>query len=177
MFSFWRSSVAEFSETEYIFQRLTAVGYQEGQSATENAQKMAEQIKIPERLPEQSVNRGRFGKPVDVLFPSWCSHGVVGFQRRCLPEQVSAEASSSKKKIKNPPAVFSLRIEHSPDWFNYAHSDIYTEKNGSRLKPNAKIGRSARKLMREHIASDTSTQMIHEPIPKRFAWLRRRLGL
>ena len=178
MFSRGRSVTAEFSEAEYLFQRLANIGYQEGESATENAQKISEQIRTGIRFPEQSVNRGRFGKPVDVLFPSWCNEGVFGDVRRCLSEQLSAEASSSNKK--NAPAVWSFRIEHSPYWCNYAHSNIYVEKNGARLghDDSRKVSPFAKKRLREEIANDKSTQIFHKAIPgKWFAWFRRRVGL
>ena len=168
MFRWRRQPLQEFPPEEYLFQRWPELGYDEGD--TSSPERLRQRLSELIRVDEQSVNRERFGRAVDVLFPDWCTWGVFGYTRGALPSAVPI------KETKRRNAEWSMAVEHEPDWYNYAHSNVYVIKNGGRVR---RASDAARKALRERIASNRSTRLFRSPSPgvsKLLAWLRCRLG-
>jgi len=71
---------------------------------------------------KQSVNRGDFSEPEDVLFSETGRYnglGVVGFSVADIPERVD--------QPQGPGYVFFMR--HEPEDNNYSHSEIWSDQD------------------------------------------------
>lgn len=96
------------------------------------------------RLPIQSANRSKYGKPEWVLLPSYVDDSVGAVE----VEHVRIEGTSKGS------VHYELRVEHVPEENNYAHSEIRTYKKGVQLGNNEKnkINYGLRQELRRRIA-------------------------
>jgi hypothetical protein len=77
------------------------------------------------RFPDQSVNRERFSKVSDVLFPDsssesrgWIHWGVARVQVRDVPDEISSAGG----------VRCTFTVEHDPEEDNFAHSELRVYK-------------------------------------------------
>jgi hypothetical protein len=103
------------------------------------------------RFPDQSVNRQKYGKPLDVLVPlprklagsgrsrEWLYHGVAAFPVGCVP----AYLEDSRGEV-----ICDFRVEHDPLEYNYAHAEIRAFIKGERLPDKKGVSPSDRKKFR-----------------------------
>lgn len=173
MFRWGRDPEPNFNPKEYLFQRFSDdVGYEKRTTDTSIKQTVSERI----RWAEQSVNRSRFGKPIDTLFPGWCDHGVFGYAAEGLPRNIIGGGRGKNQ----PGPIWDFEVEHNPLVENYGHSNVYARKDRSRVdrSKQSSVSALAKKTAREAIASHPSLRIFRYPtIGERFAWVRRRLGL
>lgn len=82
----------------------------------DNQRLFPDQIKF---YPDQSVNRGKYSEPEDVLHPNYLDFGIARFQVQHVPLELSSDGEVN----------YQWTIEHQPEELNYAHSEIWTHKN------------------------------------------------
>ncbi len=73
-------------------------------------------------MPVQSVNRGAFSEPEDVLLPDKPSRGIAYFLIKDIPPP--------KQGKDHPGKLFALVTQHMPEEDNYSHSEIHASVNG-----------------------------------------------
>jgi hypothetical protein len=98
------------------------------------------------RLPEDSVNRGKYSEPGDVLFPKYFHLGVVQFPVSAIP------ASRSFTNQQRMTREYALNVEHKPDYDNYAHSNIIAFRDRARAKDSGEIPKTLKSEFRQLIA-------------------------
>jgi hypothetical protein len=76
------------------------------------------------KFPSWSVNREKYRRPADVLFPSWPDWGVAAFTVADVPAELRSEGG----------ALFQFSVEHVPLEGNYAHSELRASKDGNPAK-------------------------------------------
>jgi hypothetical protein len=172
MFSWRRGVDALFNQDEFFFWRLKDFGYNDPSLPPET---LALQIVFEQfSFPDQSVNRSKYSRPTDVLFPRWTTWGVLEF-----PFRVAAQAfvfpTNSRKG--NPSVNYRFQPTHAPEAGNYAHTEIWVFKDGVRVprREKSKIVPQARRKYREALVSEAV--VVRNPTPsERFSWFKRRLG-
>lgn len=111
MYARGREAVPDFDAVELLYLRYSREHLLQGQ-LTPDA--------IRSQL-RQSVNRGGFSEPEDVLFSAtgvYDGLGVVEFQVRDIPPRVEQPAG--------PPYIFFM--SHEPEEDNYSHSEIWCDQ-------------------------------------------------
>lgn len=83
-------------------------------------------------FPAFSVNREKFSEPNDVLLKNYLDWGIAAFKVEDIPDDTETEQNDDSH------TVYSFKAVHCPEDFNYAHSEVHTERNGS-YKENIKI--------------------------------------
>lgn len=118
---------------------------------------------IPARIQYEnvSVNWSRYSKPWDVVFEH-PGEGIVRFVVRDLPEELPKELPPAAKEGKKQPPVkvHCFRPAHQPLEYNYAHSEIWTFKEGERIT-KVSLPVTVKKEFRQ-IMSDRSL-ILHQP--------------
>ena len=166
MFQRERSPKQDFRPDEELYYRYKddGVGINEDEGTLE--QRAEAYLSENFRLPDQSVNRGRFSSPVDVLFPDWCTEGVLAFCVRAIPRSVGAGQHK-----------FEFFPKHDPHRDNYGHSIIVVRKNGKVVAHNdqKRIKPKARKEVREAVAQHATIRVppSRGKLPV-LVWFRRR---
>lgn len=176
-----RATVPQFDGEEMLHMRHTLhpdYGYTDGNSVDDRMQRLVEQI----RLQEQSVNRGKFSRPIDVLFPGYCQCGILSYSVaavRCPPISVNGQ--------KGVRYEWRWDVEHAPQEDNYAHSNTYairtTLRGDARLdEPKVKPESStAKTAVRERIVQHPSfveTRPAKPDSKDGLCWIiKRRLGI
>jgi hypothetical protein len=105
-----REVVPTFEPTEYLYLRYSAQNFLDGQ---------LEPTAIRSQL-KQSVNRGSFSEPQDVLFSESGEYnglGVVEFRVSDIPQRVEQP---------NGP-TYAFFMQHEPEEESYAHSEIWSD--------------------------------------------------
>ena len=105
-----REAVPGFAGEELLYLRYMSQHFIQGQLLPQG---IRSQLK-------QSVNRGRFSEPQDVLFSETGEYnglGVVQFKVADIPEKVA--------QPHGPAYVFLMR--HEPEDENYSHSEIWSD--------------------------------------------------
>lgn len=74
-------------------------------------------------LPIQSVNRGLYSNPQDVLLPNHQNAGIAAFPVQAIP--------MPKQHPQNAAQVYSLAVLHVPEQDNFSHSEIHGLLNGN----------------------------------------------
>ena len=167
-----RAPDRSFDPDESLYLRVEDKGYNEDVIPLE-ALSLAI-LKENFRLPDQSANRGAYGKPVDVLFPNFTDWGVMRFPHRVagvvLPHKVT-----QKKKVEN--IEFRFQPTHDPKHNNYAHCEIVVFRNGERVSHDDrnKIAPNIKLSYRERIARRATIVRLPSP-SERLSWLKRRMG-
>lgn len=80
------------------------------------------------RFPDFSVNRGRFSRPIDVLFPNWIDWGIAEFKVSAIPSPLRSDDEKDERE-------FCFKAYHDPidtthpayteqQFENYAHTEI-----------------------------------------------------
>jgi len=97
------------------------------------------------RFPVQSVNRGKFSLPADVILPNadpkskgWYLLGVAVLRVGDLP---TIEDGQGKP--------YKFVVQHSPDFDNYAHSELLAQVAGQQKATSQAV----KKKYRLHVAS------------------------
>jgi len=98
------------------------------------------------RLPEDSVNRGKYSEPGDVLFPDYFHLGVAEFLVSRIPAPRSFTNQQGETKD------YELKVEHDPQEDNYAHSEVRAFRERSRVTRSDKIPVTVRSEFRQLIA-------------------------
>ena len=108
------------------------------------------------RLPEDSVNRGKYSEPADVLYPDCFHLGVAEFPVSGIPAPRSFTDQAGETR------EFRLRAEHDPYEDNYAHSEVRAFREGTRVKRTGKIPVTIKAEFRQLIAE---AMTIRIPVP------------
>lgn len=98
------------------------------------------------RFPDQSVNRQKHSKPLDVLLPEpsdkstkkriyW---GVFKFPVHAVLPSIEQDGE----------VICTFRVEHDPTEHNYAHSEIRVYREGQRITKKKVISKERRKQYR-----------------------------
>ena len=120
-----REVVSSFEPTECLYLRYSAQTFLDGQ---------LEPAAIRSQL-KQSVNRGGFSEPEDVLFSESGEYnglGVVEFRVSDIPQRVD--------QSNGPNYVFFM--QHEPEEENYAHSEIWSDhypRTGTFRRPSRTV--------------------------------------
>ena len=85
------------------------------------------------RLPEASVNRGKYSLPEDVLYPNYFHLGVAEFPVSAIPAPLDFKDQQGSTKR------YELTIQHDPQEDNYAHSELRAFRDGLRVVHSGKI--------------------------------------
>ena len=93
------------------------------------------------RLPEDSVNRGKYSEPTDVLYPNYFHLGVAQFCVDAVPGPRYFEGRE-----------YNLVPEHDPEKDNYAHSEIRAYRQGERVVHTGKIPKLIKAEFRQLLA-------------------------
>jgi hypothetical protein len=96
----------QFSPSEALYYRMSVVG---------PVGSRPEGIDI--RLPEDSVNRGKYSEPGDVLYPNYFHLGVAEFPVSAIPGPRPFTDQQGETR------TYALTVEHDPKDDNYAHSE------------------------------------------------------
>ena len=148
MYSRGRTADAEFNPTELLFFRFAA----------ENMDDTGEFRLAAIRFPDQSVNREKYSRPLDVLIPDprrvdtagrsrkWLCCGVAAFPVGCVPTRLENERSEENCDV---------RVEHDPIEYDYAHSEIRAFLNNKRLLDKKGVSPSVRKEFRMRLFEHT----------------------
>ena len=102
-----------------------------------------------------SVNWSKYSKPWDVIFDH-PEYGIARFIVRDLPVELPRDVPVGAKA----PLAHSFFPSHVPEKENYAHSEIWTWRDGNRM-PKAKLPELVKKEFRQ-IMSDRSL-VLHQP--------------
>jgi hypothetical protein len=135
-----REIVPEFSGTECLYLRYSAQHFQMDQLGPEA---------IRSQL-QQSVNRGLFSEPEDVLFSETGEYnglGVVEFNVQDIPQSVDQPAGPS----------FVFFVMHIPEETNYSHSEIWsdhTPRSGDFRRPSKTVSMKFRISLSRLIGRD-----------------------
>ena len=105
------------------------------------------------RLPDQSVNREKYGPADWLLLPRgrYPGHAVVAFPVSDLPSDIQ----------NNIGVPFAVRPEHIPLEENYPHSVLRVLKSGEPLRHDYKISTNLKRRLRDRIAC--SAVLVIEP--------------
>jgi hypothetical protein len=101
-----------FSPQELLFRRYSSEHWVDGKF-----------VAVGFKFPKQSVNRERFSQPEDVLFSDsgeFNGWGVLEFHVSDVPLHISFAQG-----------LVSFFVKHSPYDDNYAHSEIWSDKDNS----------------------------------------------
>jgi len=98
------------------------------------------------RLPEDSVNRGKYSEPGDVLFPNYFHLGVAEFPVSKIPTPRSF--TDQQGNVKD----YELKVEHDPKEENYAHSEVRAFRERLRVTHSGKIPITVKSEFRQLIA-------------------------
>ncbi len=98
------------------------------------------------RFPDQSVNRQKHSKPLDVLLPEPCNEnskewiywGVFQFPIHAVLPCIEDGGE----------VICTFRVEHDPIEHNYAHSEIRVYREGQRIRDKKVITKEHRKQYR-----------------------------
>lgn len=100
--------------------------------------------------PDQSVNRGKYSEPEDVLHPNYLDFGIARFQ----VQHVQLELSSGGE------INYQWTIEHKPEENNYAHSEIWTYKDKQHIT-DSKLPTGIKKQFRQMLSE--RAEVIKQP--------------
>jgi hypothetical protein len=120
-----RPVVPHFDSHELLYLRFGLDDFVDGQLVTAAL-----------RIPGQSVNRGSFSSPEDVLFHpegDYNGLGAVEFKVEDIPVTVVGEQDST----------FMFFMQHVPLEENYSHSEVWSDKppgTGDCRKPSRSVG-------------------------------------
>ena len=93
-------------------------------------------------IPDQSFIRGQFGYPGDLRYPDYFDWGVLA-----LPAiAVRVDLLSGD----DPPREYRFGLLHTPDWNNYAHSEVQL---CVAQEPASEVTRKVRNDFRAHLKS------------------------
>ena len=109
-----REVVPEFAATEMLYMRYSAEQFLEDHLSP---------AAIRSQL-QQSVNRGSFSEPEDVLFSETGAYnglGAVGFPVSAIPDKVDQPDGPS----------YTFSVQHQPEELNYSHSEIWSDQDPS----------------------------------------------
>jgi len=109
-----REVVPEFAASEMLYMRYSAEQFLEDHL---NPAAIRSQLK-------QSVNRGRFSEPEDVLFSETGEYnglGAVEFPVSAIPDKVDQPDGPS----------YTFSVQHQPEELNYSHSEIWSDQDPS----------------------------------------------
>lgn len=163
MFRWGRRKDTSFSQDEDLYWRFTEVGYNE--HALTRLQWLVAILRAQFRLPDQSVNRSKYSRPFDVLFPDHCDLGVLSFRVSTIPSHFAPDS-----------VRYGFTVEHVPLWCNYSHSEIWVYKNQTRMPHNQKLGaRTVKHHFFKSVAASARVER-HPTLGEALAWLKRRLG-
>src|SRR3954447_12309055 len=98
------------------------------------------------RIPEDSVNRGKYSEPDDVLYPSYFSLGIATFKVSAIP---SPKIFTDDQGITRE---YSLKVEHDPYEDNYAHSEVRAFREDVRVQHSSKIPKTIKSVFRQLMA-------------------------
>jgi hypothetical protein len=98
------------------------------------------------RLPEDSVNRGKYSEAADVLYPNYFHLGVAVFPVSAVP------GPRPFKDQQGDTRVYALTVEHDPEDDNYAHSEVRSYREGVRVEHSGKIPKVLKSEFRQLIA-------------------------
>jgi hypothetical protein len=110
------------------------------------------------RLPEDSVNRGKYSEPNDVLFPNYFHLGVAQFPVSGIPAPRSFTDQLGTTR------EFHLKVEHDPWEDNYSHSEVRAFREGTRVTHTSKIPVTVKAEFRQLIAE---AMVIRVAVPAR----------
>lgn len=131
--------VNDFDPDELLYRRFPIKG-NDGNPLYNPVTKKLTHDAFPLRC--DSVNRGRYSKPEDVLYDikegnHYLNWGICSF----TVEQ--AESISCTVKVKDNDDIYTIQIKHRPEECMYPHSEITIFKNGEKVP---KISPSSAKL-------------------------------
>jgi len=133
MYKLDRGVVPDFAVAELLFLRYMSQHFVQGELLPAG---IRSQLK-------QSVNRGSFSEPEDVLFSETGEYdglGVVEFKVADIPERV--------EQPQGPTYIFFMR--HEPEDENYSHSEIWSDheaRTGGFRAPSRTVSLSFRILL------------------------------
>jgi hypothetical protein len=133
MYKLDRGVVPDFAVAELLFLRYMSQHFVQGELLPAG---IRSQLK-------QSVNRGSFSEPEDVLFSETGEYdglGVVEFMVADIPERV--------EQPQGPTYIFFMR--HEPEDENYSHSEIWSDheaRTGGFRAPSRTVSLSFRILL------------------------------
>lgn len=111
-----RAADPDFAQVEHLYRRCLATEQDPGD---------------PERLfpdqisfyPDWSVNREKFSRPEDVLYPGFLNWGIAAFQVQDIPAPYQTEGN----------VTYHWTAQHVPLEDNYPHTEVWTHKNNFHL--------------------------------------------
>ena len=130
-----RAVDAEFLPSELLYYRISVLG---------PIGSCPEGVDI--RLPENSVNRGKYSEPRDILFPNYFHLGVAEFPVSKIPAPRTVTDQQGKTR------VYELKVEHDPMEDNYAHSEVRAFREHLRVTHTGKIPVDLKSEFRQLIA-------------------------
>lgn len=99
---------------------------------------------------DQSVNRGKYSDPADVLLPHWPDWGIALLEVRDVPKELQSTIT------------YRIRVEHDPLEDNYAHTEIRAYKGD----PEARIMKiRSTQVKKEFRTRLSNLARIHSPPP------------
>lgn len=107
------------------------------------------------RFPDISVNREKFGQPLDVLFPNFFNNGIFAFKAKDIPTPICLSIDNK----------YEFCVFHRPLEDNYPHCEIISYKNNLQLSPTKKIGKTVKAKFR-HILGE-KLEIIKQPDGKK----------
>src|SRR5690606_30611039 len=94
------------------------------------------------RFPDQSVNRSKYSRPLDVLWPTFADWGVLSFPGSAVPASLIAGDGQR----------LQCRVADVPLRDNYSHSGIWVLLQDARLPAGKKPTAQVRRDFRQHVA-------------------------
>jgi hypothetical protein len=137
-----RPLVPDFKSDERLYLRIVKANY-----AGDRLQQGAFD------MPVQSVNRGMFSEPEDVLLPDKQKRGIAYFLVEHIPKPTVSRD--------HPGKIFALVVKHAPEEDNYAHSEIHASINGT-LADKKSIPSYIRKQFRTDIFLQATVHKVPE---------------
>lgn len=168
MFRWFRSLESRFEGAEDLYYRFLDVGRTTHELSDQ--QLLIAVATEQFRLPNLSVNRALFSRPLDVLFAQYCQWGVMVFAVKHIPNQLPF------KPTLYGPAIVKFGPVHEPLAANYAHTAIGVwGQNGKKFGNDKKVNKDVAEEFQDTLGD--RARLIRKPSPgERFAWLKRRLG-
>lgn len=136
MYRRWRREDQSFHPSENLYMRFEDHGLSISAQEPTATQIIREQI----RTLDQSVNRSKYSRPEDVLFPRNFSWGILAFPVCDVPNNLLSGTGIS----------IEFKVTHVPLWNNYAHSEIHAFNASTHHRQNRlsnKVKREFRQTM------------------------------
>lgn len=116
--------------------------------------KAAQIIRELIRPTDQSVNRSKYSRPTDVLFPDYFSWGILAFPVSDVPNNLLSGTGISTE----------FQVTHIPLWDNYAHSEIRAFDSSTHHRKK-KVSDGVKRRFRQLMGDGNARIIKRSPLP------------